>query len=305
MRPGVVEFVLGAIDGVRPRRAVDLEHGAHLRPVAAAHELRVVDDAVSPLRVVAVDHAGDRRAPGIVDGGAQRHCLVAIDDAHLADRARGPQEPDLVLGGVEPADLGRHPVPEPLVDRPLRRPQDRDGLAAIPRLLEEVGHHQPQDAAAPMRRRDADQGDAGCTDLAARGGQAEGVGAGAADGGVPIESADDPIDLDVAALVLELVVAPLLTERGRERPEDGAEGVIGRRPDRDPGRVVRHVSIVPRERRPGPSERPMNDSGDTDAIPCEHDQMSRAAAEADPWTSEVSWNGPGEAIMTPSPRSST
>ena len=156
------------------RGAVVVAVGAHrVERVAVGHDdglqrlgavalgLRVVEAHVPP-RPRAVEHA---RA--LARGRARRPRACA-----RRGRPAGPARSGSPAGGgaasratgrraVRRADARRDAVAEAPVDRALRRPQDRDRLAARADVLELAAHHRGEQAAPAVGGHDADRGHRG------------------------------------------------------------------------------------------------------------------------------------------------
>ena len=122
----------------------------------------------------------------VEDGREELQRLVTGDEPDRARPVDGLDE-----GRVRPRDLHvaaqrREAVAEPPVDRALRCPQDGERLAPFADGVELGAHEVPQDAAAPVRRQDADDGDAGGPNRPARHGQFEWQGGRATDDRVAV-----------------------------------------------------------------------------------------------------------------------
>jgi hypothetical protein len=220
--------------------------------VAVAHVLRIVEDRPAPVILGARQRAGDGRPEGVVDRREERDRLVTVDHPHRAARFHRRQPGDLAALDLEGSVQAGKAVAEALVDRALRRPQDRDGLLTLAGVVDEPAHHSAEDPAAPVRRADPDDRDPGRCDLGATGhGHRERERAAGPHGRVAVEGADDPVGLEDLGEILELGVGELLAEGQRERAHDRAER-IGRGPaDLDlagaarPVDGVLHAVIVP------------------------------------------------------------
>src|SRR5258706_8855195 len=128
------------------------------------------------------------------------------------DGSIGCAKADLVGGHLERGGQRPRPEAEPLADGCLRGPQDGNGFVPLTCLLEYPGHHLPQDAAPTVAGQDVNRGDAGCSYLTARHGQAERIGAAAADNFVTVQRADESVELDRVAVILDGGRADLLVE---------------------------------------------------------------------------------------------
>ena len=121
-----------------------------------------------------------------------------------------------VEGPLERAD----PEAEALVDRRLRRPQDRHRLTALARLVDQPAHDLAQDPASTMAGRDADGGDPDRPDVDPAGHrQAERIASAGPDPGVAFDGADDAIGLELDPLELVFGVADFVGEGGIEDAE--------------------------------------------------------------------------------------
>ena len=204
--PGLPPALLEPVDRVAARLAVDLDERAVLDPLAAAHPLGVTDQEVPPLRLDPIERARQARPDTVVDPGEDLGRLVDVD--HPDARSR-PEVDRVAEHRVRPVDpegrLGRRLAEaEALVDRRLGGGQDRDRLAALPRVVDQPVHHLAHDPQPAVIGSDADAGDAAGRDLPARNGEPERVRAGRADPLLPVERADEPLEVDERALGLDL-----------------------------------------------------------------------------------------------------
>jgi len=94
---------------------------------------------------------------------------------------------DAVAIGVDVVRDRCKPVAEPPVDRLLRCPEGGDRLAAVADVAKLRVHHPAQQSATAVRRKDADDGDAGARKRTAGDGQAKRECARAADDFVAVE----------------------------------------------------------------------------------------------------------------------
>ena len=170
-------------------------------------------------RLAARQRPDGRRASRLIDGWQALGRLVRVQDADATRRLDRLQERNLARRRLDGRLERRHPEAEPLVDRGLRRAEDRDRLAALLGLVEQADHHRAQDAAPCVGGQHADERDPRRADLAARDGQPKGVGAGHADRRLAFERAEHPVDLGEMALHLELLGHEVVAERDRQRLE--------------------------------------------------------------------------------------
>ena len=124
---------------------------------------------------------GARRAHPLVDRREELRRFVAGDESRRADGSRVVAKCELRLQRVHLVHRRRDAVAEAAVDRSPRRPQRRDRLAALVDVAQLASIIARSDAAPPVRREDADDGDAAARQRAAGNRQLERERAGAAD----------------------------------------------------------------------------------------------------------------------------
>ena len=156
-----------AVDRVSGGRAVDLEQREPLRAAPprrsdgsgrtrSSHQSRERRNMPGARARGLPTAAGTSRAP--------RPARRAASSRRLARR----DEVDVLLRDVHLARERGAAVAEAAVDRLLRRPERRDRLAALVRVVEVRAHHRAQHASPAVRRRDADDRRAGAGQHAAR-----------------------------------------------------------------------------------------------------------------------------------------
>ena len=164
----VLPLVLDPVHRVPLRLAVDLGDGVELLARAAPPLLRIGEPEILPPCLRAREHAGASRADGVVDRREEPVGLVGVGQPDGDVRRLGVLEREAARIGLGDDAGRRQPVAEAAVDRRLRRPERRDRLAPAADVVELAAHEVAQDPAAPVRRQDADPGDAGARQLAAR-----------------------------------------------------------------------------------------------------------------------------------------
>ena len=163
---GVGPLVLDAIRRVRVGLAVGLVDRVERRLVLLG---LLLEEEPLPPRVVHGDHAGSARLRAIVDRAHRRQRLGARKQPHAADRVIPADERGPAPFEVDLAEERREAVAEAAVDAALGRVQHRDRLAARMDVVQLCPHERGVDAAPPVRRLDADGGDAGPRHLRAAG----------------------------------------------------------------------------------------------------------------------------------------
>src|SRR5580765_6397789 len=184
---------------------------------------RVCKAILLPPVGAAFDEPGNLSPDLVVDAWQQLLRLVVIDDPDRTDRAGilAEREPRPVCSHLR--RRGRDAVAETAVDRGFRRPQDRERLAALAKIVELAAHQLPQDPTAPMARQDPDPGHTTRGELTARHRQPERKRGGGPDRSFTVVGHEETIARKHLPVALEVLVLLLLAECGLGYPHRGPE----------------------------------------------------------------------------------
>jgi hypothetical protein len=250
---GVADGDMQAVDRVRLRFPVHVEHGDVLGTAAEPEVLGVDELSIPPPGVGTLVHA--RRDPlhRVVERRQQPCGRLEVDQANAADRLHAWAERPERLVDVELRGQRGEPVAVAPVDSLLRRPERGEWLAARMHVVELRAHHRPEDTAPPVRGQDADDGHAG-------GGQPCAAGHGhpeterarpADDRAVLLEGGEHPLELEDRQPAFEPVVVRLVPPEVVDDHADRVAQLVGAGASADLHLDIRRSSPTGRTRASG------------------------------------------------------